>query len=191
MSLDKVRAAVTKNAVAEAEAILVQARTEASAIVNAAKEKVAAERLSFDAETASILDIQERRSTSEANARAKATVLDAKRRALDATYATARERLVHLGGDERQSLIASLCRDVARDGVTARVRAAPVDVAIVVRELPNAAVVADTTIMGGLIASNADGTVLVDRTFDTVLAETYERELLAVSRILFGEEKRR
>lgn len=186
MSLDKVRAAITRSALKEAEAILAQARAEADAIVRSAKDKVAAERVAFDTETRSILELQERRSTSEANARAKATVLDAKRRALDAVYDAARERLTHLGGEERRELVTALCRDAQRDGVTARIRAAPVDVATVVRALPDAAVVADASITGGLVASNADGTVHVDRTFETILAEAYERELLAVSRILFG-----
>jgi len=186
MGLAEVRAAITRNAVKEAEAILAQARIESEAIVRAAKERVKAERAAFDTETAAIIEILERRATSEANARAKAVILNAKRRALEQVYAAARENLTHLGGPQRSALITSLCASVKSDGIVARVRAAPHDATAIAKALPDAAVAIDENISGGFVATSADGSIAVDRTFDTILADTYEKELVNVSRILFG-----
>ncbi|MEK6876839.1 MAG: V-type ATP synthase subunit E family protein, partial [Nanoarchaeota archaeon] len=41
-------------------------------------------------------------------------------------------------------------------------------------------------ITGGLIAENADGTVRVDYSFDTMLQNVKENELQKISKILFG-----
>lgn len=188
MGLAEVRAAITRNAQAQAEAILTQARADAAAIVKTAQERITTEQAVFDSETAVMVDILERRAMSSANARAKGVVLDAKRRALDATVEAARQALAELSGARREALLERLCEEVVADGVTARFRAAAQDVKTLVRVFPKATVVADPSIRGGFIASTDDGSIAVNQTFDRLLASVYEQELLAVSQTLFEDK---
>jgi len=189
MGLAEVRKAVTKNAEAEAEAILVTARAEADEILRSARERITAERAAFDAETKKMLEILGRREMSAANAQSKAIILDAKRSAVNDAFAAARQALMNLDGRERDELLAMLA-DRAREEVEiARIRAAPRDVQALVRLFPNASCLADATISGGFIATDGDGRIAVDVTFDTLLADVHDKELLPVSEILFGQHR--
>lgn len=186
MGLAEVRKAVTRNAEAEAEAILVTARAEASEILRSARERIASERAAFDAETKKILETLSRREMSAASAQSKAIVLDAKRSAVDGAFAAARDALANMEGREREDLITMLCRRVQDEVEVRRIRAAPKDMHVLTRMFPDASIIVDQALIGGFIATDEDGRIAVDVTFDTLLADVHDKELLPVSAMLFG-----
>ena len=186
MGLTEVRQAITKNAEAEAEAILITARAEAATILRNAKERIAAERAAFDAETEHLLDIHDRRELSSASAQSKAIILDAKRKTVNDAFTTASSTLAGMNGSERTAIISQLSARAGDELTVARVRAASADVQALGKVFPNASILADQTMRGGFIATNADGTIAIDLTFETLLVDVHDKELLPVSEILFS-----
>ena len=188
MGLAEVRRAITKTAHADAETVLERARAEAAEMIRVTNGRIATERATFDKQTSVMLDVMERRETAAAHAQSKARILEAKRRAVDATFAGASDELDMLSGDERARFIATLCERVKDEIIVARIRAAPTDIPVIGRAFPQAHVLADNAIHGGFVATNAEGTVSVDLTFAAILADVHDRELLPVSAILFGQQ---
>jgi vacuolar-type H+-ATPase subunit E/Vma4 len=190
MGLAEVRKSIVRSKHEEAEIVLKRAREEAESIIKATNDRIAAERTAFDEQTAVLLDNMEKRESAVARAKAKAFVLEAKRKAIDETFAEASQMLEAMEGEEREAFVTRLCEIAAEEIVIGSVRAAEKDLRTVAAALPKAKVAADSAINGGLVATDPQGQVSVDLTFARIIAQVYDKELLYVSEMLFGGNRR-
>jgi vacuolar-type H+-ATPase subunit E/Vma4 len=186
MGLVEVEQAILRDARLAAERELEYAREDAARIVAHAQAQAARERARFDAETQRLLGVMERREIARAATHRKAILLMVRSEVISETFASARERVTNGSNEEREAFLkAVLVRARSELSSVAIVRCHPHDEAIVQRLAPNARVVGDERIAGGVLAEDASGAIRSELTVDTLLTHIAEHELPAVAQLLF------
>ena len=122
-----------------------------------------------------------RQETASAELESKKLILEAKKEAIESVFEEARKRIEKLSGKQREDCMNRLLEKAKNDIAVAKVYCSKNDARLVegFKAEPSG-------INGGLIAENADGTVRVDYSFDTMLQNIKENELQEISKILFG-----
>ena len=181
MGLEAVKDEIIANARKQEEALIAEAKKEALSIMKEAESKVAAFREKTEAETKKLVEIINRQETASAELESKKSVLEAKKETVENVFEEARKRVGKLSGKQKEEYMNRLLEKAKKDIEVARVYCSKND-AKLVKEFK----AEHSDITGGLIAENADGTVRVNYSFDTMLENIKENELQEISKILFG-----
>jgi vacuolar-type H+-ATPase subunit E/Vma4 len=153
--------------------------------LQAAQEQIAERRAAYEQQTQRLLAAMERKEQAAATTARKTMLLDEKRRAIDAVFTRARERLIAMPAEERAALHRQLAAAARGATTLARVKCNPADRDTIVATIPDIIVEGDEHIIGGLIGEDTSTAVRLDYTYDTMLDSVRERALADLSRILF------
>lgn len=181
MGLETVKDEIIRNAKAEQDSLIAEARNEASVITKEVNEKVQEMKEKSNAETKRMRDVIKKQETAAAELESKKMLLEAKKQLIDAVFAEARKKVTSLDSARRESYIQKLLEKAKNDIEVAKVYCNEKDLKLV-KDFGTETI----DIIGGLIAENKDKTVRVDYSFDTTLQNIKENELQNISKLLFG-----
>ena len=181
MGLEAVKGEILANAKEQEEALLAEAKKEAERIMKEAEIKIASFREKTEAETKKFIETMKKQETASAELESKKMILEAKKDATEIVFEEARKTVEKLSAKKREAYIDKLLEKAKNDIEVAKVYCNKNDAKIV-----KGFKAEPSDILGGLIAENADGTVRVDYSFDTLLQNIKENELQKISKILFG-----
>ncbi len=189
MALADVKRTIEEKNKNEVEAVLQSARAEAERIIGDAKEQVSKASEAHHEQTKVLLANMERREQAAAAFARKTTILEEKRKAIDAVFEKAKQRLASANSSERASLLNLIIEraNTAANGSTiSALRAHSSDVAALKKAFPNAIVTADDSILGGFLADDSSGTIRLDYTYETILEAVAEACLESLTERLFS-----
>ena len=181
MGLEAVKDEIIANAKRQEEALIAEAKKEALSIMKEAESKVAEFKEKAEAETKKLIETMKRQETASAELESKKLILEAKKDAIASVFEEARKSIGRLSDRKKEEHMNKLLENAKNDIEVAKVYCSKND-AKLVKEFK----AESSDIIGGLIAENADGTVRVDYSFDTMLQNVKENELQKISKILFG-----
>ncbi len=182
---------VEREAGAEAERLLAEARSQAERVVSQAGEQAAKIREDSRQRSEAEARAAEARARSAANLEAQAMLLEAKSRALESLFAEAARTMEKLAPERRRLALKGLLAEAAR-GLSGRLRleVSPQDEAAA-RELSKelkleAEVSADPTIRFGVVASSHDGRSMVLNRITDRLEQAKPLLTAEIARMIWG-----
>ena len=187
MSMKKLAEEVAKDAKAEAKQIVAQAKEEASSIMEKAQAEADAIRAGASAKAEKEAKQVSREVVASANQAMQKDILIAKKEALDATLANAKEILSDAGWKKRSSLLKALMAQADEMSDSSfTVHPVEVDKAAVKKLAGDRKVGNSVEGLGGFTLVSADGSVSFDFRFDSKLNQTWSSNLAGINKTLFG-----
>src|SRR3989338_8355155 len=180
MGLEAVKGEILANARKREEALLAEAEKEAGNIIKEAQNRIAEFKEKAEAETKKLIETMKRQETASAELESKKLSLEAKKESVEKVFEEARKIIDALSDRKREEHMSKLLDKAKNDIEVTKVYCNKKEAKLVKGLKAEPA-----GIIGGLIAENADGTVRVDYSFDTILQDIKENELQKISKILF------
>ena len=184
MGLSEVKAAINEKTQSEVEDLLETGKSEAQKIISEAQEQINKKKREHSAKTEEILATLARKELATAHFARKAILLEQKRKAIDAVCEAVRQRLSAMPMQERQALLKELSASASSQLRVQRVQCNAMDTEELGKLFPGASVAA-ADISGGFIAENAEHTMRLDFTYETMLSTVKERHLAELNQLLF------
>ena len=181
MGLEAVKGEIIANAKEQEEALLAEAKKEADNIMKEAQNRIAEFKQKTEAETKKLAEMINGQEAASAELESKKLSLEAKKEAVEKAFEEAKKSIEGLSDRKREEHMNKLLDKAKNDIEVAKVYCNKKDAKLVKGLKAEPA-----GIIGGLIAENADGTVRVDYSFETMLQNVKENELQKISKILFG-----
>lgn len=187
MGLEEVVDEILRKANAEREAILKDAKAKAADVQKAAEKEIAEKKSLAAADVENIKSAYSTRELADAELKCKKQVQDARKELIDAAYAGMKAKISAMSDTERKKILEKLFEQSrAEIGEIGRVFVSPADMKIASALFRAKKInVMPREILGGIVAESADGTVMADYSFDTLIGSMKERTIKDVSRILF------
>ena len=192
MALDAVVSEIRDKGIRESEAIKSEAKTEVSAILAEAQEKVVAMKMAVE----EVANRQEgyimAQEIAAANLTVKRATLNAQKDVLDEVFGRVVADIAALPDEFHRKAIRELCKTAAKElheGVfycNERDVRAVEDALSSLKTLSGFSLAGTKDITGGTIAESADGTLQLDSSYSTFISEVWESGLKDASDILFG-----
>jgi len=181
MGLEAVKDEIIANARKQEDVLIAEAKKEAESIMKESQNRIAEFKEKAEAETKKLIETMKRQETASAELESKKLILEAKKEAIEGVFEEARKRVGKLSSKKMEEYMNRLLEKAKNDIEVAKVYCSKNDARLVegFKAEPSG-------IIGGLIAENADETVRVDYSFETMLQNIKENELQKVSMILFG-----
>lgn len=183
MGLEQVKQEILVHAEQEAKKILTAAKEQAKKEFEAAHQTIDAFETAVQDSLQKELETLEKRYAASMQLAAKKIFLQKRRALLDAVFQRAAEALVALPFAEKKKLYTTLFLEAKKQFTPGTIFCARQDMVLVKTIFPS---VQERMILGGIIAANKDGTLLLDYSFDSVLSTLQEKKLHEVARLLFG-----
>ena len=185
MALDDVKLEISKSAEQSAAAIMAEADAEIAKIMAQADAEISAMKEKEDKRLAESVSRLQRQELSSAELESKKIVLAKKKEILNKAFA---ETLASLEAAPEKEKTAMYKKMVASaKGVIADPKVyVPAGSTATAKDLGVSEVVKSDKISAGVMLENADGTLMVDMQYRTVLQAVWDREMKALSDILFG-----
>ncbi|MFP4654336.1 MAG: V-type ATP synthase subunit E [Methanohalobium sp.] len=183
MGLETVVNDIMDVAQAEAAQKKEEADTEASQIIEDAKErakKIKGDRL---AETEVKIERLNKQEISSANLEVKRIKLNARKEILEEVYNKAFESVSNLSPQKNEELLKTLLDKYEEYGAKIYSNKESEEI---VKKLSSLEYAGNIACIGGIVIENSDGTVSLDYTYDTILKGVYDQSLKQISDILFG-----
>ena len=185
MALDDVKLEITQSAQQKAAAIMSDADAEVAKIVAAADEEISTMKDREDKRLAESIERLKRQEISSAELESKKIVLAKKKEILNKAFDETLADLEAVSEKDKvavyRKMVASAADVIANPKVF--VPAASVATAA---DLGVSEVVPSDKIASGIILENDDGTLQIDMQYKTILQSIWDREMKALSDILFG-----
>ena len=181
MGLEAVKEEIIRNAKAQEEALIAEARQQVKRIMDVTEKKIAEIMEKSNEETKRIIAMIKKRELASAELDNKKALLEAKNQVIDSVFSDARGKIEKLDPGKKEEYIKKLLEKAEKDIEVANVYCNKKDVSLVKGYTAEA-----TYIIGGIIAENKDQTVRVDYSFDAMLQSIEENELQSINKILFG-----
>ena len=192
MALDAVVSEIRDKGIRESEAIKSEAKTEVSAILAEAQEKVVAMKMAVE----EVANRQEgyimAQEIAAANLTVKRATLNAQKDVLDEVFGRVVADIAALPDEFHRKAIRELCKAAAKElgeGVfycNERDVRAIEDALSSLKTLSGFSLAGTNDITGGIIAESADGMLQLDCSYSTCISEVWESVLKDASDILFG-----
>ena len=181
MGLETVKGEIIASARKQEEALVAEAKMEAGRIMKEAESKAAEFREKTEAETMKLISMIKKQESASAGLEIKKMALEAKKEAVEMVFEEAGKQIGKINERKREEHMKKLLEKAKKDIDVAKVYCSKNDAKFLKGFKAEPA-----DIIGGLIAENADGTVMVDYSFGTMLEGIRENELPKISSILFG-----
>lgn len=185
MSLDTLADEITKQARAEAEAIIHNAKAEAKRIEDEAKSEAdlaslnASSRAEKESQQISVEVVASARQANQKRA------LIAKKEELEATWHTAKEEVGSSNMEGRKKILDSLVKEAS--GMKKDMIMRPVKIDRGTLSKSEFKLGEDIDGLGGFVLESKDGSTMLDYRFDLMLEQAWKRSLGEINRILFNE----
>lgn len=185
MALANVTQEISKTADEKVAALKAESDAEIAKIQADAEAKIAELKEKEDKRLKDEIDRLNRQEMSSAELESKKIVLAKKKEIMSEAYESMLEQLESAPAETKLAQYKSMVEKAKQiiDNPKALMSA---DDSFTAEELGVSSVAADPRISGGLILQSEDGTVEVDMQYATLLQEIWDREIKAVSDILFG-----
>lgn len=185
MALDGVKSEIAKSAEQSAAAILAQADSEVMAIMSQADAEISTMKEKEDKRLAESIERLKRQEISSAELESKKIVLAKKKEILNKAFA---ETLASLESAPEADKTAIYKKMVASaKGVIAEPKVyVPSASTATAQDFGVSEVVKSDRVSAGIMLENADGSLMIDMQYKTILQAVWDRELKALSDILFG-----
>lgn len=185
MALDKVVGEILESARKDANQLLAAGEKERGSILQQASENIAAKRAERQRQLEDSVRRMKQQEVSSAELDAKRIILNAKKEVLDRTFQEAMGEINRMSDSERSRLYGKIL-GMGISVIPKPKVYCPRGDARLVSSMPGVGSVQEREMGPGLILESADGTVLLDYRFKTILDEVWEKELKNISSILFG-----
>ncbi|MDO5861960.1 MAG: hypothetical protein Q4Q58_04115 [Thermoplasmata archaeon] len=185
MALANVTQEISRAADDKAAALKAEADAEIAKIQADADAKIAELKEKEDKRIADEIDRLNRQEMSSAELESKKLVLAKKKEIMSEAYESMLSQLEGAPADVKLAQYKSMV-EKAKQIIDKPKALMSENDSFTAAELGVASVMADSRISGGLILQSEDGTVEVDMQYSTLLQEIWDREIKAVSDILFG-----
>ena len=185
MSLDTLATEITKQARAEAEAIIEEARAEAKRIEGEAKDEaqLTASMASSKAERESEqISVEVVASARQANPK---RALIARREELEATWESAKDEVGSSKMEGRKKILDSMVKEAS--GMKSDMVMRPVKIDRAALSKSGFEIGEDVDGLGGFVLESKDGSAMLDFRFDLILEEAWKKSLGEINKILFNE----
>jgi V/A-type H+/Na+-transporting ATPase subunit E len=179
MTLERVRNEITANARAKAKQAVEQARKEAKDLIAKAEKDFQSNAERIEAETKAMKESIMTREKAAANLEAKKLSFEERRKQIDEAFDHARKAIETLPKEKRQSMMKRLLSLAEKEISIGRVYCSKADMSYV-----KGFQTEEASIAGGLIAESAEGTMRVDYSVETLLADFREKHIQDVMKIL-------
>ncbi len=181
MGLEAVKEEIIRNAKAQEETLIAEAKNEARKIMKETEKKIEEIREKNNAELKKRADIIKKQELASAELENKKMLLEAKKQLIESVFSEAKNKVESLDEKKRMAYIKKLLEKAKKDIEVEYVYCNKKDLKLLKDFSPEA-----IDITGGLITENKDKTVRVDYSFDTMLQNIKENELQSINRILFS-----
>jgi len=185
MALDDVKLEIAKSAEQSAAAIMAEADSEVSRIMAQADAEIAAMKEKEDKRLAESVERLKRQEISSAELESKKIVLAKKKEILNKAFAETLASLEAAPEKEKTAMYKKMVES-AKDVIADPKVYVPADSTATAKGLGVSEVVKTDKIASGIMLENADGTLMVDMQYKTILQTVWDREMKALSDILFG-----
>jgi V/A-type H+-transporting ATPase subunit E len=192
MALDAVVSEIRNKGINEAEAVKAEGKAEAGVILAEAQENVIAIKTAAEDEANRQADYIVNQEVAAANLAVKREVLNAQKAVLDEVYAEVVAAITALPADFHKKAVRELCKAAAKELGTGVLYCNERDVPAVedalssLKTLSGFSLAGTKDISGGIIAESGDGTLQLDLSYPTFIAEVWETSLKDASEVLFG-----
>ncbi|HII16721.1 TPA: hypothetical protein HA361_02285 [Candidatus Woesearchaeota archaeon] len=181
MGLEEVKRDIMESAKAKATRLRAEVEEERQRLEHLAKERVAAFAEILKKREESAADLLKKTTIAKARAEAKRMLLEKKQERIDAAFADAEKELARLPAKTSEEFLRALLAKAGAAG----------DVAVIYCNVKDAKSLRDAKIrqhdlLGGFIAENADATVRLDYSYESILASVREKNLPEIAQVLFG-----
>lgn len=182
MGLEKVKEEILNKAKARAASILEEAKRESALIIKEARDKAHKHELDAEKALEKTKDAIRQKEMAAARIESKRYLLQAKKGLIDKAFEEAKKAILRLPEKEREKIIKGLLAKAENEIALKKVYCNKRDAKFI-----SGYGVEEREMLFGLIAENNDSSVLLDYSFDTILAEINADCLQDVAKILFGE----
>jgi vacuolar-type H+-ATPase subunit E/Vma4 len=186
VGLTDVKQAIAEKTKREVDAVLAAAAAEAQRITKDAQEQIRVKQTLHKTKQQERLEALERKEHAAAQFIRKSTLLEEKRKAMNAVVERTLESLNTMKADERNKLLATLAKSAQETITIKQVRCNKKDVAALGKLLPAATITADEQVLGGFLADDASGTVRVDYTYHTLMDAVRDASMAELTETLFS-----
>lgn len=185
MALDEVKLEIQKSAEQTAAAIMAEADAEVRSIMAQADSEISAMKEKEDKRLAESIERLKRQEISSAELESKKIVLAKKKEILNKAFAETLASLESAPEADKtamyKKMVASAKATIAEPKVYV-----PAGSTATAQDLGVSEVIVSDKISAGIMLENADGTLMVDMQYKTILQSVWDREMKALSDILFG-----
>lgn len=185
MALDDVKLEIQKSAEQAAAALMAEAESEASVIMAEAQTEVSAIKEREDRRLAESVERLKRQEISSAELESKKIVLAKKKEILNKAFDVTLSSLESAPEADKTAMYKKMVAS-ARSVIAEPKVYVPVGSTATAEELGVSEVVKSDKVSAGIMLENADGTLMVDMQYRTILQSIWDREMKAISDILFG-----
>ena len=184
MALEHVKQEIIENAEAEARKILADAKDHAKKEMDAAHRTLDAFDTELQESLQKELDGLEKKYYASMKLASKKVLLQKQKELVDALFQELREHLAQLPKTEKTKILASLYDASKKQVSIGKIYCAKQDVPLVKTLFST---VEAKEMVGGIIVENKDRTLLLDYSFDSIVALLQENKLQEVTALLFGK----
>ncbi|MCD6229640.1 MAG: hypothetical protein J7K00_02455 [Candidatus Diapherotrites archaeon] len=185
MGLEDVLEDIKNTTQKEVHEIEVNAFAEKKRILSRAREKVALAEKRLEQDIADASVSMKKREVAAAKIEGKRLHLNARKKIVDKAYAMLREKLSSLDREERAKILSKLVESAILEVEPAYAYVLKEDTELVKKLVPKVKCIETTGILGGVILENADGSVRVNKSFDSILDEMKSSSLKELSEVIF------
>jgi V/A-type H+-transporting ATPase subunit E len=185
MALDDVKLEISKSAEQSAAAIMAEADAEIAKIMAQADAEISAMKEKEDKRLAESVERLKRQEISSAELESKKIVLAKKKEILNKAFAETLASLEAAPEKEKTAMYKKMVAS-AKDVIADPKVYVPADSTATAKGLGVSEVVKTDKIASGIMLENADGTLMVDMQYKTILQTVWDREMKALYDILFG-----
>ena len=180
MGLETVKEEVLGNAKSKADSMQNEARKEAARIMDDAKRKVDLMREKSENEIKKIMESIKRQEVSFAEMENKKTVMESKKEVLQKLFDSVKEKLEEMDEKKKEAILKKLLDKTKKEMEIATIYCSKKDA-----KFFKGLNVQNTNMIGGFMAENADKTIRIDATFETMLDSIKESEMQIINKTLF------
>ncbi|HDQ07706.1 MAG TPA: V-type ATP synthase subunit E [Methanoculleus sp.] len=192
MALDAVVSEIRNKGIQEAEAIKAEGKAEAEIILGEAREQVIGIKTAAEEAANRQADYVINQEVAAANLAVKREVLNAQKAVLDEVYTEVVAAIGELPPDFHKKAVRELCKAAAKELGEGFLYCNERDVPAVedtissLKTLSGFSLAGTKDISGGIIAESGDGSLQLDLSYPTFIAEVWETHLKDASEVLFG-----
>ena len=185
MGLDEVKQDILAGAEREAQRVREEGTADAARIKKDAEKIIDAYRVSRAEDTQRVAQQLERREIAQAEFDVKKRTLDKKREMAERAFAHARDVLTRQPDAARKTILRKLLAEARKNIAIGCVYVNAKDKKLV-KQLAGKIPLKEKSLLGGLIAETADGTISVDYSYEHLLNQVHDTSMQELNGLLFG-----
>ncbi len=182
MGLETVKDEILGKARAVAASLLEEAKKESAKIISDAHKEVRQRDLESEEALKRAEEALERKEMAAARLEVKKYLFQAKKELIESAFDEARKMILHFTDKEREKIIKELLSRAENEITVKATYCSKRDAKFI-----SGYGIVEKDMLGGIIAENEDSTMLIDYSFDTMLADLRADCLQDAAKILFGD----